>query len=547
MDIKNINKALRPLKSRIHFERAVKLLIYMLSAAGLAVLILAIASLFVVVPFVRIKMLEILSAVFLAGVFAGLFLVPSQKKVIITADSLGLKERVVTAWYLKDDNSTISLLQREDTKATLEKTNLKKAYKIKIPKALFISMLFIIAAAFLVSYIPGKASGDTRLMESLITEMEKQEDKLEEELEKQAKEHPEMSAEQLEELKALLEKLKEEFDKAKSEEDALKALAQMENLLEKLKEQDPLKDLKALENALAGSPLTENLSNALEIEDEEALKEALEKLKKELESMENREEISELLKQAAQSMASNSMMSEALNEIASSASNGSSSEGDITQGLKELIEQAMKNASGGQEFMQAAGELGEAAKNAKLAISSVDRYIAQGNNGSNGQQGGQGQGSQSEGQQGSQGQGDQPGGQGQGNQPGNQGQGQGQGEGGGAGAGSGSTNEDAGYNEGDQPGSGRAPGDRKENEYKSIYIPERLGGEGNESVISGQKLQSGSSTFNEADGAPVQKGVMLPWNEVLSEYREEAVQSMESQNIPAGLEMLVRDYFSSLE
>ncbi|MDD4295510.1 MAG: hypothetical protein PHC69_00940, partial [Ruminiclostridium sp.] len=201
-----------------------------------------------------------------------------------------------------------------------------------------------------------------------------------------------------------------------------------------------------------------------------------------------------------------------------------------------------------QDFIQAAGELGKAAKQAKLSVSSVDPNVAQGNGGNSGaQQGSQGQGNQSGGK------GDQPGGQGQGNQPGNEGQsgqsGQsgGQSQGGGAGAGSGSTNEDAGYKEGDPAGGGRAPGDRKETEYQSIYVPEHLGGEGNESVISGQKLQSGSSTFNEADGAPVQKGVMLPWNEVISEYREEAVQSMDRQEIPAGMEMLVRDYFSSLE
>jgi hypothetical protein len=74
-----------------------------------------------------------------------------------------------------------------------------------------------------------------------------------------------------------------------------------------------------------------------------------------------------------------------------------------------------------------------------------------------------------------------------------------------------------------------------------------LGGEGNESAISGQKLESGSSTFSQADGAPVHKGAMVPWQEVLSEYREEAVQSMESQDIPPGLKDLVRDYFSSLQ
>ena len=564
MNIKNINRALKPLRRKLHFEKTMRLLLYMLLAAGLAALILAFVSLFVVIPFVRIKILQILVSASLVAVASVLVLVPTHKRVITTADSLGLKERVITAWYLKDDNSPVSILQRRDTENALKRINLKKAYKIKIPKELVIAATVIITSAFLISLIPGKVSRQTQLRESLINEIEKQEDMLEEELEKQTEKHSGMSDEQLKKLKEALEKLREDFNKAKSEEDALKALAQMENLLEKLKGQNPLKDMKTLENTLAGSSLTEDMSNALKNEDEEALKEALEQLKEELEKQESMEEISELLKQAAENMGNNSMMAEALDKIASSAANsaasGGSKAGDVTQALNELIAQANENAIGEQDFIQAAGELGKAAKQAKLSVSSVDRNVAQGNGGNNGaQQGSQGQGNQPGGQ-GNQpgGQGNQSGGQsnqpgGQGNQPSNEGQngqsGQsgGQSQGGGAGAGSGSTNEDAGYNEGDPAGGGRAPGDRKETEYQSIYVPEHLGGEGNESVISGQKLQSGSSTFNEADGAPVQKGVMLPWNEVISEYREEAVQSMDRQEIPAGMEMLVRDYFSSLE
>lgn len=40
---------------------------------------------------------------------------------------------------------------------------------------------------------------------------------------------------------------------------------------------------------------------------------------------------------------------------------------------------------------------------------------------------------------------------------------------------------------------------------------------------------------------------MMPWQEVLTEYRDEAVQTMDSQDIPPGMKDLVRDYFSSLQ
>lgn len=561
MDIKFIEKSLKPLRKKIHFEKGIRLLLYVLAAAGLVTLALATASLIFVIPFVRIKMLVILGAALIGASCAALFLIPSRKQVMIIADSLGLKERIITAWYLKDDNSPVSILQRQDTKAALEKTDLKTVYKIKIPQKLYISVVLIILSAFLVSFIPGRVIRQTQLRESLITEMKKQEEILEKELEEQKEKNNKLSDEQLKQLQKALEKLKEDFKKAKSEEDALKALAKMENLLEKLKEQKPLQDLKALENKLAGSLLTEDLAKAMEDEDTEALEKALEELKKEMEEQGSQEELSELLKQAANSMDNSSMMSEALEKLASSMGNINSDVGEITESLQELLEQALENAAGEQDFSNASAGLGEATKKAKLAIANVDRYIAQSNGGKTGSKSGEGgnQSGENSGQPGK-GQSNQPGqgqdgqsdgqsnqpGQGQGNQPG-QGNAAGQGKNGGQGAGSGSTNEDAGYNEGDSSGAGRAPGDRKENEFQSIYVPNRLGGDGNESVISGNKLESGSSTFNEADGAPVQKGVMLPWREVLSEYREEAVQSMDRQNIPAGMELLVRDYFSSLE
>ena len=123
-----------------------------------------------------------------------------------------------------------------------------------------------------------------------------------------------------------------------------------------------------------------------------------------------------------------------------------------------------------------------------------------------------------------------------------------QGAGAGSGdAGDGTTNTDWGYNEGDEPGKGKMPGARQEVDYKRIYVPERLGGEGNEMVLPGEKLDSGSSTYSNADGAPVMEGAMVPYQEVLSEYRQEAVQRMDGQNIPAGMKELVKSYFSSLD
>jgi len=365
--------------------------------------------------------------------------------------------------------------------------------------------------------------------------MKKQEKNIEEKLDEQKEKHPELTEDQLKKLEEALERLKDEFKKAKTEEDALKALAQMENKMKELQSADALKDIQALIDALSGSSLTSELADALNEDDKNLLEQALSKLMSEIEQEGKKQELAEILEQALENMPAGSMFAESVEELAMSAQSGSSGASEIAESISELIESISEAAESGQSFMQASGEIGNASRAARRAISSVDKSTAQGTQ------------SEGQGNQSGEGKGNQSGG-GQGNQPGEGSNGsKGQGSGGGKGAGEGSTSEDAGYSEGDEPGSGRAPGQRKETDYERIYVPERLGGEGNETYLSGQKLESGSSTFTEADGAPVQKGAMVPYRDVLTEYRQQAVQTMERQEIPSGLKSLIRDYFSSLE
>lgn len=549
MDKKYIIRELRPLKIKIYLHKAIKVLLTAFIISGFISLLLVISSLFVVIPFVRHKMLLIIGAGFISALFASLFFIPSTKQLIMTADGLGLNERVITAWYLFGDNSEVARLQRQDTKKVLENTKLTSAYKITIDKKLYILSACIIIAAVLLTFIPGRVFNETRIREALIQQIKEHEKLIEEEISIQQQKNSGISDDQLNQLKEALEKLKEEFRKSVSEEDALKALAQMENLMEKLKAQDPLKDLSALQSLLGDSPLTGDMAEALKDNDEEALQQALDLLAKELEDDEKTKELTELLQQAAMTMGDSSMLAESLQSLASAASSKSLSGNELAQNLMELIQQTQKNASGQQDFEKALAGISEALGNARRSISAVDQRIASGNTGKQGQAGSganNGNNSQPGGQQPGDGSGDQNG---SGSQSENK-DGSGsssQGKGSATGAGNGTTNTDMGYNEGDQAGGGRARGSRKEEEYKKIYVPERLGGDGNETTLPGQKLDSGSSTYSEADGAPVKKGAMVPYQEVLSNYRNEAVQTMERQDIPMGMKELVKSYFSSLD
>jgi len=535
------HRKLYSLKRKMHFCIWLKALFFSLAASGVFALLVSVFSLFIVIPFVRIKLIYILAAGAALSLIASVILAPGKREVIITADSLGLNERVITAWYLRNDTSPVAELQRCDMLAAVDAIDLKREYKADIRYRFLITAVVLFLLAYTISFFPGRVERQTLLREKLITEMKKQEKNIEESLNEQKEKHPELTEEQLKKLEDALERLKDEFKKAKNEEDALKALAQMENLMKELQSGDPLNDIKPLLDAFSASPLTSELAQALSEDDKDLLEQALSELMSDIEQVENRQELTEILEQALKNMPDGSMLAESVQELAMSAASGGSNPSEIAEDISELIESISEASESGRSFIQASGEIGNASRAARRAISSVDKSVAQagGNQGGNqaegqGNQSGEGQGGQS--------------GEGKGNQSGKgSGGSKGQGSGGGNGAGEGSTSEDAGYSEGDEPGSGRAPGQRKETEYERIYIPERLGGDGNETSLSGQKLESGSSTFTEADGAPVQKGAMIPYRDVLTEYRQQAVQTMERQEIPSGLKSLIRDYFSSLE
>lgn len=561
MDKKYILKTLRPLRIKMYIHRYVKILLYALAVSGFISLILSVASMFAVVPFVRYKMFIVTGAGVLIAFLVSLFFLPSTRQVILTADSLGLKERVITAWCLIGDDSEIARLQRQDTKKTLEGTNLASLYKFRIDKGMYILPACIIAVSFLLTFIPGRTYTETKTRESLINQMNQTQKEIEGEIEKEKKQNPEISEEQIKQLEEALERLKEEFRKAESEEDALKALTQMKNQLEKLKEQNPLRDLKTIEDRMAGSELTENIAEALKNRNDEELKKAFEELQKVLENNEKMKELAEILKKAAMDIRDGSWVSESLQNIAENAISGNLNSNELSESLAGLLQQIEENAAGQHDFENALGNISKIVSESRKAVSSVDHRLASagdnthipGQNEYNADGSGNPQGrnnDESRGGGAATGQAGNMNGTGEGNtgeSKNNSGTKRySNSESSGAGSGTGTSDKDSDYSDGEQGSSGRTPGSGKEEEYDMIYAPERLEGSGNESTIPGRKLDSGSSTYTETSGA-VRKGKMVPYREVLSEYREEAVQTMDRLDIPAGMKELVKSYFSSLE
>ena len=131
-----------------------------------------------------------------------------------------------------------------------------------------------------------------------------------------------------------------------------------------------------MQSAFNDSLLTKDMAESLESQDEEALKQALEELKKQLDNEENMKELSEVLKAAAMNMSDNSALSQALQDIASLSESGSMSSDDIVQSLVELVNETMKNAQGQEAFENALSDLSGTLSKARSSISAVDQRIA---------------------------------------------------------------------------------------------------------------------------------------------------------------------------
>lgn len=145
-NMKNILKAITPLRRRIHFNRAIAILATgLVISAGLS-LILAIISIVMPIPFLFKKMVSIYLILTASSIITSLLLRPGLLHTLKIGDSLGLDERLVTAYYYMDDNSPLSQLQIKDTLETVKKKDFKSLYPLKFPMReflIFLGLLFL--------------------------------------------------------------------------------------------------------------------------------------------------------------------------------------------------------------------------------------------------------------------------------------------------------------------------------------------------------------------------------------------------------------------
>lgn len=542
MGIEDIYRAIKPLKNRIHVNILIMSAVIGLLAGGAVIMFLSAFAVFFPVTYLVEKLLLIFSAcIFSSVLVAGLFLRPSNLKTIKKADSLGLQERLITSFELKDNDSFIAKIQRLDALKIAKSSDFKALYPLRFPVKICIVgvlLLIITASTFLVPSKPREAAKTAEKLHEEILKESKKLEKAKDDINKK----PGIPKEKLGEINKSIDKLLSELKESKKEEDALKALSMAEHKISDLKTSKNEGMGKLLESLMKNAA-TKELSEALKSSKAEDLKKAMKDLKESLGKIDekSKKELADTLKNAAGDT-DNKSLSKNLKDLSSALSSGENATSALS-GLESALSSGQSNGkpSNGTGTPSSGKALEDAVNDINGDIDDAKDSISMLGDGSRKMQANQGSDEGSgEGMGNSEGEGEKGKGQGEGNN--------GSSKGGGGGAGSGTTNEDAGYS-GEESGSsgGRAAGEKQVKDYESIYVPERLGGDNKASQVKGIQGNKGQSSFTDAKDAPVQKGAVIPYNEVYGDYKDSAMSAIDNSAVPPVMKDAVRDYFTSLD
>lgn len=484
--MREIKRALAPVKRRMRAQRALAWGAWGALAAGACVVGLRIAS------FARMfETMWLWAACAAAGMtgaaaLAGAAWPVTELAAAKRADSLGLMARAQTAVALEGEESSMAQMQREDALASLRALEPRRAMKLFVPKIAWIGVLACAAAVSLSFLIPNPQDARIRERNEFRAEMAAQADRIEKGAEALDAEKPDAP-----ETKRLLGELSQALRRAEDTRDALEAVDEAERRLLAMQQRTAGDAL----NALNGAGLNA-LAQALGNKDRQTAQDALEA----------QENAAATLDQAAQT-AGDASAADALSSAAAAVQAG-----DVSQAAQQLMNAASGQTSATAQAMALAGMVRNATASAGMQTAN------------SGQGGQNGQGS------------------------GGSGVSQSQGQGNGGGAGLGSSNQDGGTGANSKPGNmqGNADPSKRTDEYETIYDPTRLGGSGEAVSESGEM---GEGTISEAQigtGLGTIDG-SVPYGQALPEYERRAVEAVQNAALPEYARQWVTDYFRALE
>ncbi|MCY6371600.1 hypothetical protein [Clostridium ganghwense] len=507
---KEITDILKKIKMRIHLKNILNLTIVGSGLGCILGILLVLLSKIIPIYAVYYKAWIVIFVSILIFIVYSLFKAPKEIYSALKADSLGLKERVVTAVELKEDDSTFAQLQKKDALNHLKKLDYKKSLSIKPSNKYIITMFVTLLCFGLTTFLPkpleNKAAEIHKTKEmkkTAINEIKK--------VEKKVEDNKKLSEWQKMKIKDNLNKLQDEIKAANSKKDIKKAVQKSDRKLEIVKKEYTNEELEKVAETLMKNKITKELGQLVKNGDTDKLLKSMEMQAKALKnaSQEQIKQLSKDLLKMARELKNNPELAEAIKNLSEQLVKGNSNM--CSQCIKEMGDTLAKLMNDA-EFRNAMSQVQQALKN------SVN--------------GTEGSGQQGENKDGN----------GNGNSNGN-----GTGTGNGSSEGSESTNSPNTNNlsSGIRKKDGNKGNDVKD--YEKIFTPKTIGGEGKTSVLGGKKGSSGSSDSTLTERGVSVKGNNIPYNQVIGEYKSKAYDNINNSSVPEGMKEVVKDYFSSLE
>lgn len=507
--MKEIKKILEPLKRKMDIE---KFLYYFLMSETAALAIIFVILL--VSKFVYIKNVGIICAtVAVVGFILSLILIYLKRTTVYeaakVADRLCLKERLSTALeitQLEVQNAMESLVIKDAIEQG-KQAQPEKSYRVTIPKNTLKVMAVVIIAVFATGFVKNPNRVDVgSLLNSNIKEIEQ--------VKKEVNAEKLIDDEDLKELNKQVNVLTKSLKQASSKKEAVQTMDTAQQELKKLEKTGVSKDLENISESLSANEAAKKLGESIKNGDAQAMNSSLDELNSQLEQMsaEELQALLEAMKEAIENVDKEELKAALNNYVGQIAEGNFNPSSNSLQQLKETLETAT-NAS----------------QNLKAKVADLNKLIAQAT------QSVQNSGSQSTQQAEVQG----------GSQPASDGESSGQGNGNGEGQSGSGQGEGSGQGQGGsgQGGNGRGSGHA---ETEEVYSRDQSQKAGYDTQIEGAENSGGDTEISNQQTTGT-AGESVPYDQVVGEYKEEELKSIDESSVPYGMKELVADYFSALE
>lgn len=484
-------------------------------------------SRFAPIIFVWNKILIALIISFIISVIWSFYKRPSYRETALLIDSMGLEERVITSLDLMGIENDIARLQKTDTINKLQQRNFKKEISIKPPFKVILITLIIVTLTLFISLIKTDSYNLARKIEENEEKIHEEKEKIEKVI-KEIEKDEKISSEDKKEIEKILRELLKEINKTNDIKEMDKEIFKAKKELEVIKDNDIDTKLNELAQTLKDREFTKELGDAINEKNQEKVSEEINKMLKQLKEIDKQEldKVAEELSNIAGQLQNSPEVSKALKELSSSLAGNINniSEGNLENemsNLSETINNMINDSKTSEKIEQISNGLSQF-NNTISQISQQENQSSGLNNGA--------QGENNTGQNGSSGQGN-------GEEGGN--------TGGGAGEGSSNGNESNGGSS--NSGGNKNSSDKEVKEYEKVFVPKHLGGEGESTQVHGQKGKDGDTEIIQVKKFSDVKGEPIPYSEVIRTYRENAYESLNSEEIPGNMKELVKKYFSEIE